>query len=147
MTTLQSDLSPPIEEIISLYINSVNRYLPHLLEGFYLYGSIALGDYSLELSDIDFIAITKERLQESEIAVLAQVHCEIEFKYKKPNLNGIYLTWSDLGRLPEDTQPFPYYCDGVMHSSGYFELNLVTWYELKHHGIRIYRIGGLEVRY
>ncbi|MWC27696.1 nucleotidyltransferase domain-containing protein [Paenibacillus sp. MMS18-CY102] len=134
---LQSKIFSPIDEIISLYADSMNRSLPHLLEGLYIYGSIALGDYSLELSDIDFIAITKERLRESEIAALTQVHREIELKYKKPNLNGIYLTWNDLGKLPENTKPFPYYCDGRMHESGYFELNLVTWYELKAHGIRV----------
>ncbi|EFM10641.1 conserved hypothetical protein [Paenibacillus curdlanolyticus YK9] len=134
---LQSNINSTIDQIISLYLNSVNRSFPHLLEGFYLYGSIALGDYSLELSDIDFIAVTKERLHDAEVAILNQVHREIESKYKKPNLNGIYLTWSDLGKLPENTQPFPYFCDGVMHRSGYFELNLVPWYELKVHGIRI----------
>ncbi|WP_442600717.1 aminoglycoside adenylyltransferase domain-containing protein [Paenibacillus sp. KN14-4R] len=126
-----------VDEILDLYIKNVNSLKPNLLEGFYLYGSIVSEDFSLELSDIDFIAITKERLSEAEIKMLHQVHRKVELKYKKPNLNGIYITWDDLGKLQSEIQPFPYFLEGKMYKSGYFELNLVTWYEFKNKGIKI----------
>ncbi|CAM2903788.1 aminoglycoside adenylyltransferase domain-containing protein [Paenibacillus sediminis] len=133
---MEVNLHPRINHIIDTYLSKVNQVKPGLIKGFYLYGSIALGDYSLELSDIDFITVTDERLHEEDLVILEGIHQEIERTHKKPNMNGIYLTWSELGKLSDSIQPFPYYMDGVMHRAGYFELNLVTWYELKHHGIR-----------
>ncbi|MCR8656637.1 aminoglycoside adenylyltransferase domain-containing protein [Paenibacillus endoradicis] len=134
---MSPNLHPRIIEIIDLYLHEIQQLNFNLINGFYIYGSISMGDYSLELSDIDFIAISDERLSKSDIERCNQIHRKIESKYKKPNLNGIYITWNDLGKLPEEVEPFPYYSDGHMHECGYFEMNLVTWYELKHFGINV----------
>jgi len=142
---LHANLHSRINEIIDLYLNEVQRLHPNLIKGFYIYGSISMGDYSLELSDIDFIAFSDERLSKTNIDYLNQIHQKVEGKYKKPNLNGIYITWDDLGKLSEDVAPFPYYSDGRMHECGYFELNLVTWYELKQFGIHIIGPSAIEL--
>lgn len=135
---IENQLHPKIQQIISEYLAQVNQAKqPGFLEGFYIYGSIALGDYSLALSDIDFIAVTAKRLQQEEIELFKAIHRNIERKYKKPNMNGIYITWDDLGKLPDEIEPYPYYCDGRMHPEGDFELNAVTWSELKSHGITL----------
>jgi hypothetical protein len=125
-----------IEDIISDYLAQADHYLPNLVEGFYIYGSIALGNYSLELSDIDFITVTSRRLNPKEIEIFDTIHKKVRGRISKPNLSGIYVTWEDLGKLKQDISPFPFY-NGKMNQSGYFELNLVTWYELIHHGIAI----------
>ncbi|OPA73728.1 hypothetical protein BVG16_26935 [Paenibacillus selenitireducens] len=132
---MTAKLHPRIQTILYEYISMVQKELP--LQGFYIYGSIALGDYSLELSDIDFIAVTDQRLNPDGIRHVEQVHRLVERKFPKPNLNGIYVTWEDLGKLQEEITPYPFYCDGKLTAAGYFECNLVTWYELKHTGITI----------
>lgn len=131
------NIQPEIESILNRYIELIGEYKQDWLKGLYLYGSIALGDYSLSLSDIDFIAITRERLNADEIRQMAIIHAEVRRFAPKPNMNGIYLTWEDMGKLPHEIASFPYYCDGKMNRAGYFELNRVTWYEMKHHGIAI----------
>ncbi|MBG9735504.1 nucleotidyltransferase domain-containing protein [Paenibacillus alvei] len=130
-------LRSEIADILEQYVQLIHAYKQDWLEGLYIYGSIALGDYSLALSDIDFIAITRARLHEEEISKLNDIHAQVNRFSARPNMNGIYITWDDIGKLPKDVAPFPYYCDGKMKQSGYFELNLVTWYELKQHGIAI----------
>jgi len=130
-------LHPRIRDILELYTASVDRECPSLLEGLYLYGSIALGDYSLALSDIDFIAVTAYPLQTGEITVLGDIHRSVARRFRKPEMNGIYVTWADIGRLPGEMAPIPYYHDRRMHAAGYFELNLVTWFQLGRYGIRI----------
>lgn len=132
---MSENLHPRIQTILNEYMTQMQKVLP--LQGFYIYGSIALGDYSLELSDIDFVAVTEDRLNPDCIHHVEQVHRLIERKYPKPNLNGIYVTWDDLGKLQEEISPYPSYCDGKFTDAGYFECNLVTWYELKSSGITI----------
>jgi hypothetical protein len=127
-------LHPRIAEILRLFIDQLSEARQGLLEGFYLCGSIALGDYSIEMSDIDFVAFTNKRLSDSDVALIQSIHENVESRYRKPNLSGIYLSWDDMGQLPESIAPYPYYADGRMHIAGYYNLNLVTWFELKHYG-------------
>jgi predicted nucleotidyltransferase len=134
---MYSKLHPRFAEIIKLFIGQFEEARPTLLEGFYLYGSVALDDYSIEKSDIDFIAVTSSRLTSADIALIRDIHKKVESQYALPNLSGIYVSWDDLGKLEHEIEPFPYYQDGIMHEAGYFELNLVTWFELKKYGMAI----------
>jgi hypothetical protein len=126
-----------VHEVLVYYLQQMNERQVGLLQGFYLYGSIALGDYYSHCSDIDFIAITEARLTNEQYLHVCNVHKEVEKRHPKSRMGGIYVTWADLGKLRCDIEPFPYYTDGKLKRAGYFELNLVTWYELKHHGIRL----------
>jgi Domain of unknown function (DUF4111) len=132
----KNSIHPGINQIITEYLNLVDEYNPELLEGFYIYGSVALGDYSLKLSDIDFIAVSKNRLTKEDISKLEGIHQMIRKAYPKPSLEGIYVTWDDLGKL-NDIEPYPYYHEGKMHESGLFECNPVTRHELITCGIAI----------
>ncbi|MBW7476937.1 DUF4111 domain-containing protein [Paenibacillus oenotherae] len=128
---------PCIRSIVNDYVEQVETALPGLLAGFYIYGSIALGDYSLSLSDIDFVAVIRSELNSGQLVLLAEVHRTVASKSRKPNMNGIYVTPQQLGKLPHEIAPYPYYCDNRLYASGYFECNLVTWAELKESGIGI----------
>lgn len=44
------------------YLEVADRLEPGLVEGLYLQGSIALGDYRPGVSDIDFVAVTSRPL-------------------------------------------------------------------------------------
>ncbi|MEH7087382.1 aminoglycoside adenylyltransferase domain-containing protein [Neobacillus drentensis] len=145
MTLIRVNLHPRIQAILNEYITRMQQVLP--LQGLYIYGSIALGDYSLELSDIDFIAVTEARLNSDCIHHVEQVHRLIEKKYPKPNLNGIYVTGGDLGKLQDEIFPFPSYSDGKFTPAGYFECNMVTWYELKESGITILGPDARDLAY
>ncbi|MBD3922169.1 DUF4111 domain-containing protein [Paenibacillus sp. PR3] len=134
---MSDGLPRPVHEVLRFYLERMNEQQNGLLQGFYLYGSIALGDYYAHCSDIDFVAITEKRLNDSQYAIVISVHKEVEKRFPKSRMGGIYISWDDLGKLHTDIEPFPYYSDGRMKQAGYFELNLVTWYELKHHGIRL----------
>jgi len=139
-------LEPRIQQIIMEYCALINLYKPELIEGFYIYGSIALGDYSLTLSDIDFIAVSSDRLTSEDVAKLREIHDQIRKAYPAPALEGIYVTWDDLGKLSE-IEPYPYYHDGQMNDSGLFECNPVTWHELKTCGINVLGPAVNELHY
>lgn len=136
-----------VRSIVNDYIQQVEAAAPGLLAGFYIYGSISMGDYSLELSDIDFVAVISEELKSEQLAVLAEVHRTVASRARKPNMDGIYVTSGQLGKLPHEIPPFPYYHRNRLHESGYFECNSVTWAELKESGIRIVGLAPSMLEY
>ena len=52
---------------MSRYLEQVDHALPDRVEGFYLVGSAALQAFQPGRSDIDFVAVTTGRLDESEL--------------------------------------------------------------------------------
>jgi hypothetical protein len=45
-------------QVVSRYLRIVDATLPGLVEGLYVVGSIALGDFQPAVSDVDFVAVT-----------------------------------------------------------------------------------------
>jgi predicted nucleotidyltransferase len=128
-------LHTSIHEVVNEYINHWKERLPDRLEGFYLHGSIALDAYIPFSSDIDFVAMTTERLSSDEVHVLSEIHSLIESKYK-PKLDGAFLTWEDLGISRADSgELLPYYNEGKIGYGSHF--NAVTWWLLEKKGITI----------
>jgi len=126
-----------IQPLLDDFLAEVNQTLPGLLNGFYLYGSIALGNFHPTKSDVDFVAILNRPATENEIAQLSLIHERIHETYPAHQMDGSYLQKSDIGKLPDEMNPHPYF-NGELHPTGHYEINLVTWWILKNHGITIY---------
>ncbi|MUK87809.1 DUF4111 domain-containing protein [Ornithinibacillus sp. L9] len=122
--------------LLNDYMYLWNERLPHTLEGLYLHGSIVLDAYTNNSSDIDFIAITKNRLSNDEIVVMTEIHKIISNKYIWPEMDGSYIVWEDLGKDETfDHRSYPFYNGGEIGYSTQF--NPVTWWLLKTKGINI----------
>lgn len=65
----------------------------------------------------------------------------LQKKYKKPELDGVYIQWSDMGKLYTNSSDFnhkyQYYNDEKLSYGNYFNFNPVTWWVLKNNGINI----------
>ncbi len=134
---MATGIPQPVQRVLHTYTGLVNEALPGLLEGLYLHGSVALGAFNLGLSDIDFIAITRRRCAADDIVGLRAIHHILAHKYPDVQLEGSYLQWPDLGQLEDTIPPHPHVHDGSLQSSGYHDVNGVTWWILKHRGIAI----------
>ena len=75
-----------VNEVLEEYFNLFDSKLPYLLEAYYIYGSVALRTFIYGLSDIDFIAIVKRKIIETDIIVLKEIHKDIEKKFPKTDL-------------------------------------------------------------
>jgi hypothetical protein len=130
-----------VQEVLNEYIGLLNERIPNTMEGLYIHGSIALDAYVNNSSDIDFITITNRRLTEEEVAILSDIHETIASKYKKPEMDGVYILWEDLGELyasaNENNINYPYYNSGKMNLGAYFNFNPITWSQLKKNGITL----------
>ncbi|HMB23138.1 MAG TPA: aminoglycoside adenylyltransferase domain-containing protein [Anaerolineales bacterium] len=115
----------------------MSQHLPGWLDAFYIVGSIALDEFNEQFSDIDFIAALNQKPTLKEIEELRRVHQAIEKNHPSWKMSGSYIQSSDLGKLDNEMEPHPHYHDGVLHPNDSYELNSVTWWELKQRGIAV----------
>jgi hypothetical protein len=73
-----NNISPtPYDEInsfLQILLDNVRAVLGDHFVGTYLYGSLAIGDFDTERSDIDFLVVTSDMLSESLISDLKTMH-------------------------------------------------------------------------
>src|SRR5438094_487604 len=134
---MQTEIPQPVRCVMDEYIALVREAVPGLLVGVYLHGSLALGTFNAGLSDIDFITITSRLCTPSDIHTLQAVHHTLAQRYPHAQLEGSYLRWHDLGGCEDTIPPHPHIHDGILHASGYHDINGVTWWILKHRGIAL----------
>lgn len=84
------------KEVIDTHINMIELKLPNFLKAYYIYGSVSLGAFDYGLSDIDFIAVVKRKVTEADINILKEIHGNMQRKFRKTILDGIYVTKDDL---------------------------------------------------
>jgi len=128
----------PVRPILEKYVALSEEKLPGFIHAFYIVGSIALNGFNQRFSDIDFVAVLDRPASQADIQSLRILHKAIEEEFPRSKLSGSYLQITDLGRFENEIQPHPYYQDGMLHEAGYFEINSITWWVLKNHGIAIW---------
>ncbi|HEY6738397.1 MAG TPA: nucleotidyltransferase domain-containing protein [Actinopolymorphaceae bacterium] len=79
-------------EVVRTYLRLVDEAAPALVEGLYVHGSVALGDYRPGRSDIDFLALVSHPLDEFELPGLAGVHDELGRLHPRPRCAGDYVS-------------------------------------------------------
>lgn len=126
-----------IRPTLESYISRTSAELPGLIGSFYLVGSIALDGFNEQYSDIDFVAVLNRAAHRPDLEKLSAIHQEIEKDFPKWKMSGCYLRNFDLGRFEGEIEAQPYYHDGKLHEKGHFEINSVTWWILKNHGIAV----------
>ncbi|MFB8281172.1 nucleotidyltransferase domain-containing protein [Nocardia colli] len=127
-----------VDEIATAYLDLVDTHAGGLIEGLYLEGSVALGDFRIGASDIDFVAVTARPPEAPARAILATIHEQIRRRYRRPFFDGLYLTWADLARDPAAMPTGPACHEGRFYdtaTSG--TANPVTWHTIAAHGIPV----------
>jgi predicted nucleotidyltransferase len=66
-----------VNTILHLLLRKVQAILGSQLVGFYLYGSLSLGDFDPASSDIDFLIVTADDVPEEALGRLRGMHAEI----------------------------------------------------------------------
>lgn len=137
---MEPNVPKAIQPIIYEYAVLVNTQLRGLINSFYLVGSVALGEFNEKYSDIDFVTVLSRIATLEEIEKIGNVHKTIEQNHCRWKMSGSYIQLHDLGKVGCDIEPHPHFHDSVLKPNAYHDLNLVTWWELKNHGISV--IGG-----
>jgi hypothetical protein len=128
-------LPHPVPAIVDAFLEEIDAAAPALVEGLYLVGSVALGDFRLHHSDVDFVAVTASRLEPAGYAALERAHAWLSAHWPRPFFDGIYVTWDDLAGDPVGASPGPHTHEGRLHPAGGGERHPVTWRTLIQSGV------------
>jgi hypothetical protein len=131
----RSSLHPGVEAVVGLYLDAVDHEAPGLVEGLYLTGSIALGEFRPGTSDIDFLAILAHHPDQRATAALHRAHVQVRQQCRRPFFDGRYITWTDLARGPAHAASGPYSCQGRFHAHARAACDPVTWHTVARHGV------------
>lgn len=82
-----------IQQIVGDFLDLVDGEIPGYVEGLYLVGSVALSDFRLHESDIDFVAVMATQPDATTVETLSRVHAHVQSRYARPYFDGVYVTW------------------------------------------------------
>lgn len=126
-----------VKEIVDEHIKMIELSLPNFLESYYIYGSVVLDAFDYGKSDIDFIAVVERKATEADINLLKTIHGDMQKKFHKTILDGMYLLKKDLCSLNKCEIPCLRFNDGDFKGFRMFDRNSVDAFELKKHGITL----------
>ena len=120
---------------LGTYLETMDSTAPGMVEGLYVVGSYALGDWQPGRSDIDIVAVLAEPATDDDFGTLLTAHALLAERQPMPHIDGPYLAWGDLIAAPATGLHRPWVLDGELHHDGEcFEINPVTWYTLATYG-------------
>lgn len=99
----------PVNAILADMLARLQAILGEQLVGFYLYGSLATGDFDPASSDIDFVVATATELDADTVERLRQMHADLAHEDATwgHRLEGAYISVAALRRYdPAYRQPF-----------------------------------------
>lgn len=126
-----------IATALGTYLEIVDSCAPGLVEGLYVVGSYALGDWHEATSDIDVVAVTADPATDDDAGALRTAHALLAEHLPRPFVDGPYVAWGDLVAPPMGLHR-PWSLEHSFHHDGdCFELNPITWYVLDRYGVTV----------
>ncbi|MEU0177828.1 hypothetical protein ABZ178_31445 [Streptomyces massasporeus] len=146
---MRDDILPvEVTRSVQTFLTSVDELAPGLVTGFYLVGSVALGDFHppgagrgrlSTASDIDFVAVTDRRVEpgSQDMTAVAEAHSRTVARFPRPHFDGVVFTRADLAAGPEACPDVPFAQESRFTPAGRSGVNPVTFCELAWHGITV----------
>lgn len=129
-------LPAEVKQLMGQYIAELKEiFLDEKIVGVYIYGSIALGAFHIETSDVDFVTVISDSVNEAEKQQLVELHKKLSSTLGK-RMDGMYIPLADLGKYNDEMNEYVYCAEGKA-DIGYWDINAVTWWTLKNQGITV----------
>jgi hypothetical protein len=100
---------PEVNEVATRLLEGARTVLGSNMVAMYLYGSLAWGDFDPTSSDIDFVTVTREPLDETTFRALAAMHAAVTASGSRwsHDIEGYYLPLANVRRWSPDQPPVP----------------------------------------
>lgn len=128
---------PRAQTLAQTFLANADQEAPGLVEGLYLTGSVALGDFRPHASDVDFVIVTARRPTAADRDLLRRIHARTRSAIPRPEFNGIHVTWEDLVRDPMSCGPVASVIGGRFRNRAGADVNPVTWHVLAERGVTV----------
>ncbi len=131
---------------VDRYLKTMDQALPGRIDGFYVVGSVALGDFQPGRSDVDFVAVVTQPLKAGELQQLGSLQRRLYFQSLVEAIphprwplvcNGVFVLLEDLKRPPLQVTAVASHVAGKFTPGGGFDVNPVTWLNLRRFGIPV----------
>jgi hypothetical protein len=124
-----------VREVTDLFLHLADARLPGCVEGLYLRGSLAFGEWHDGRSDIDFVAVLDRRADSALTEALRGIHVTVAEAFAK--FDGFHVTWDDLAAGPDATPDVPCTQGGWFHEESRLDVNPVAWHEVADRGLAV----------
>jgi len=133
---MRSTIPAPAQGALQAWLQHHDDQAPGFIEGLYLVGSIALGNWQPN-SDIDFIAVSSTPATGDTVNALRTAHNAAKADAGGADIDGPYVTWADLQKPPAPlVRPWTLHGE-FHHDDGCFEMNPVIWLTLDRYGVAV----------
>ncbi|MEI4830141.1 nucleotidyltransferase domain-containing protein [Bacillus sp. FJAT-53711] len=144
---MERSIPEEVKLLLDKYVNGLQEIgVKEKLVGVYLYGSLALGAFHLETSDVDFVTVTTEQVNEVEKVKIRELHKKLYKHDLGKRMDGMYIPLVDVGKQNHEMSPYLYCSDGKTNE-GHWDINSVTWWTLKNQGITVCGKQANELSY
>ncbi|PFY24789.1 nucleotidyltransferase [Bacillus toyonensis] len=134
---IKQALPAEVKQLMEQYIVGLKEiFLDGKIVGVYVYGSIALGAFHIETSDVDFVAVLNDSVNEAEKQQIVELHKKMGESTLGKRMDGMYIPLADLGKYNHEINEYVYCADGKANI-GHWDINAVTWWTLKNQGITV----------
>lgn len=133
---INAQLPAELQTFLDRYVEALHEQLPEAVHGVYLHGSISLGAFNPETSDLDFVTILNRKPTQADISALQVVHNQMnrESRFGR-RMEGHYVPLDDMTvGVPEFL--YPSFAEG--RYEGLRSVMKLYWYQLRNAGVRIY---------
>ena len=134
---MAAPIPPLIQPLLDAYIHALEPFSGHFY-GIYIYGSIALGAFEEQESDIDIVALTQGEWSSLELKQLKALHARLNREYPLGRrLEVLYVPLRCLGvtHPGKAAVSYPAAHDGKFSPAARGGLNAVTWWTMQNKGI------------
>lgn len=136
-TTFRPTPHPAVNEVLAALLAGLRAALGDQLIGLVLYGSLALGDFDLRTSDIDFVGVTAAALPAGQVQALGRLHARLGSSGLPlaAHLEGSYLPRADLRRYDPAGGPYPVLNEGRFYMARHESDWVIQRWVLREHGL------------
>ncbi len=133
---MQTVMNPHVKPLVDELCTQMQAILGEKLVGLYLYGSLVMGDFDEDISDIDLLAAMTCDLDEAAFAALDTMHKTLVTTYKwEDRLEIAYLSVEGLKTFRSKSSPI-----GIIHPGEPFHMVeaghdwMINWYVVRNNG-------------
>jgi hypothetical protein len=136
-TVLCVPLPDEATRVTRKFLELIDNTSPRLVQGLYLRGSLAFGEYFPGRSDVDFAAVLAARPDAGQLDALGAAHAAVHEACPSPHFDGFHLIRSDLAKPPGECPDLPCMFEGSFRPAERFDVNPVSWHELARRGVTV----------
>lgn len=106
-------LPTEVQQLMEQYTVELKEiFLDEKIVEVYIYGSIALGAFHVETSDVDFVTVISDSVNEAEKQQLVELHKKLSGSTLGNRMDGMYIPLADLGKYNDEMNEYVYCADG-----------------------------------